>query len=175
MKTNNTFASALVSSVCVPTDRKLSAFDGVLHQQIRISFFSIAIIAAIIQLSGCKEDAAISNQDEVKAKLTAAATWKMQTVLVDGTDKSTVYKDLNIKFTDTGFTSTNGGVVWPATGTWSFTDADATAITRNDGLTVSLQEVTGTSLKLALSWSKTTFAPGRSGSVSGQHVFSFGN
>jgi hypothetical protein len=139
------------------------------------AFLPFVILAFLIQLTSCSEDAGLSKQDEVKAKLTAAATWKMQTVLVDGTDKSTVYKDLNIKFTDTGFTSTNGGAIWPASGTWSFTDADATAITRNDGLTVTLQEVTDTSLKLALTWNKTTFSPGRIGSVSGGHVFSFGN
>lgn len=144
-------------------------------QRIIQAVLPIAFLVLFMQLSGCNEEAALSKQEEVTAKLTAAATWKMQAVLVDGTDKSTVYKDLNIKFTDTGFTSTNGGAVWPATGTWAFTDANATSIKRDDGLTITLQEATATSLKLALTWSKTTFAPGRIESVSGGHVFSFGN
>ena len=115
----------------------------------------------------------VSKQDEVKAKLTLP-TWKMQSVTVDGADKTSLYKDLTLKFTASGFTSTNGGVIWPATGTWSFTTADATAVKRDDGLVVTLQEVTDTSLKLALTWSKTTLGSGRIESVSGQHVFSFG-
>jgi hypothetical protein len=98
----------------------------------------------------------------------------MSSVSVDGTDKTSLYKDLSLKFTATGFTSTSGGVIWPASGTWTFTSADATAIKRDDGLEVTLQEVTDTSLKLALTWSKTTIGPGRVESVNGKHVFSFG-
>ena len=51
---------------------------------------------------------------------------------------------------------------------------ETTAIKRDDGLVVTLQEVTDTSLKLALTWTKTTLGSGRIESVSGQHVFSFG-
>ncbi len=143
------------------------------HQKATVVFF-IAMAAVMVHLSGCGGDPAPSKQEEVTAKLTAA-TWEMQDVTVDGTDKTSVYEGLDISFTATGFTTTNGGAIWPATGTWSFTDANATAITRNDGLTVTLLEVTDTSLTLALTWSKTTLGPGRTGSVSGQHVFSFGN
>ena len=139
----------------------------------------MTVFGTSIQLSSCggasgdPTPATPSKQDEVKAKLTFA-TWKMQSVTVDGTDKTSVYKDLSLKFTASGFTSTNGGVIWPVTGTWSFADADATAIKRDDGLEVKLQDITDTSLKLALTWSKTTLGPGRVGSISGQHVFSFG-
>ncbi len=139
----------------------------------------IATLATLIHLSGCGGGASdptptpVSKQDEVKAKLTSP-TWKLQSVTVDGTDKTSIYKDLSLKFSATGFTSSNGGVVWPATGTWTFTSAEATAIKRDDGLEVTLQEVTDTSLKLGLAWSKTTLGPGRIESVSGQHVFNFG-
>lgn len=143
----------------------------------RIAAASLLIVmtAALTYLTGCggSDPAPVSQQEVVKTKLTAA-TWKMQTVMVGGVDKSSVYQDLTLKFTDTGFTSTNGEAVWPASGTWSFTDANATAIQRDDGLTVTLQEVTDTSLKLALTWNKTTLGPGRVASVSGQHVFSLG-
>ena len=93
---------------------------------------------------------------------------------MDGADKTDIYGDLSLKFTSSVFTSTNGEALWPASGTWTFTTDDATAIKRDDGLVVTLQEVTDTSLKLALTWSKTTLGSGRIESVSGQHVFSFG-
>lgn len=143
--------------------------------RITAAFLVITMTAVLVHLTGCggNDPAPLSKQEEVTTKLTAA-TWKVQSVMVGGIDKSSVYPDLNLTFTDTGFTSTNGEAVWPASGTWSFTDANATAITRDDGLTVTLQEVTDTSLKLALTWNKTTLGPGRVASVSGQHVFSFG-
>ena len=148
-------------------------------KRVALAFLLITTVATIVHLSGCKGGAAdpapavASKQDEVKAKLTSP-TWKMQSVTVDGTDKTSIYKDLSLKFSASGFTSTNGGAVWPASGTWTFTSAEATAIKRDDGLVVTLQEVTDTSLKLALTWSKTTLGPGRVESVSGQNVFSFG-
>ncbi len=148
-------------------------------KRVAVAFLLIATVATLIHLSGCKGGAAdptpapASKQEEVKAILTLP-TWKMQSVTVDGTDKTSIYKDLSLKFSATGFTSTNGGAVWPASGTWSFTNADATAVKRDDGLEVKLQEVTSTSLKLALTWSKTTLGPGRKESVNGQHVFSLG-
>ncbi len=143
--------------------------------RISAAFLLITMTAALVHLTGCggSDPAPLSKQEEVTAKLTAA-TWKVQNVMVGGIDKSSVYQGLNLKFTDAGFTSTNGAAVWPASGNWLFSDVNATAIIRNDGLTVTLQEVTDTSLKLALTWNKTTIGSGRVESVSGQHVFSFG-
>lgn len=139
------------------------------------SSISVATIlmAVIVSFSNCGEDdPAISKQDEVKAKL-ISGTWNVSSVTVGGT-ASTVYPDLKLTFTSTGFTSLNGGVVWPASGTWSFTSADAIGFTRNDDLVVTINEITTSSLKLGLTWDKTTIGPGRSSSVEGQHVFSFG-
>ena len=116
-------------------------------KRVAVAFLLIAALAILVHLSGCKGGASdptptpVSKQDEVKAKLTSP-TWKMQSVTVDGADKTTLYKDLTLKFTASGFTSTNGGAIWPATGTWTFTTADATAIKRDEGLVVTLQEVT---------------------------------
>ncbi len=136
--------------------------------------FSAVVMAAILTISSCGSDTpTMSKQDEVKAKLIASA-WNVGSVTVDGTDQSDVYPDLKLTFTSSGFTSLNGGAIWPASGTWTFTSADAAAFTRNDGLVVTIQEVTATSLKLALVWDKTTIGPGRIGSVEGQHVFTFG-
>lgn len=140
---------------------------------ISICLAACVIMMGLISLSSCgNNEPSISKEDQVKAKL-IASSWSMNSVTVDGTDRSSVYANLKVTFTSSGFTTLNGGVIWPASGTWSFTSADATSITRNDGLVVTLQEVTDTSLKLALTWSKTTLGPGRVESVSGQHVFSF--
>ena len=135
---------------------------------------TMSVVVAILFLSACKGggEPSLSKQDDVKAKLTASP-WKVSTVMVDGVDKSAIYNALGLIFTNTGFTATNGGAIWPASGTWTFTSTDATAITRNDGLVITLTDVTATSLKLSLNWTKNTLG-GRTESVNGQHVFTFG-
>lgn len=107
------------------------------------------------------------------AKLTASQ-WKVGSVTVDGVDQSALFKSFNITFTATSFSTTNGGVVWPSSSNWLFTDANATGFSRNDGITVQLQEITDSSLKMSLAWSKNTLGPGRIESVKGQHVFTMG-
>jgi hypothetical protein len=134
---------------------------------------SLLIIGGVMLLSGCDKKTEISTADAVKAKLTAS-TWNLKSVDVSGTDQTSVYKGLTLTFTPTSFTTTNGGVVWPVTGTWEFKTPEATTIVRDDKLELTIQEVTDTSLKLALTWTKTTFdKTGRLESVSGAHTFTF--
>jgi hypothetical protein len=128
---------------------------------------SVAVIVALANLAACKKsDPAPSNT----SKLTAN-NWVMQSVTVDGVDKTSVYSGLTIKFTDTAYTTTHGGVVWPASGTWHWTNNEQTVFERNDGLPVTA-EVTATTLKLSLVWATTTLG-GRVQSVAGQHIFNF--
>lgn len=147
------------------------------------SFSSVArFFMLIIFLFGCSQfmscgskggDPGLTVAEQVKAKL-IAHSWKVITVTVDGVDKTTLFTNFSITFAATSFTTTNGGLVWPSSSTWSFTDTNATAFTRGDGLIVQLLEATDTSLKMGLTWNKNTFGPGRIESVSGQHVFVMG-
>lgn len=136
-----------------------------------LSVLALSSIGLLFQC-GSNDAPTVSKQDQVKAILTASP-WRVNTVSVDGVDKTLTYKDLGLTFTDNGFTSVSGGPIWPASGNWSFTTAEATAIRRDDGQEVTIQEATAASLKLALTWNKNTLGPGRTESVSGQHVFSF--
>jgi hypothetical protein len=84
-----------------------------------------------------------------------------------------LFTGMTLKFTATNYTTTNGGVVWPASGTWTFTDDIAKKIKRNDNLEITITEITDASLKLTLSWTAGTFGSGRVASVVGTHVFNF--
>jgi hypothetical protein len=131
------------------------------------------LLFSIITLQSCgKKNDPIPVTEQTKAIL-RANTWKMTNVTVDGTDKTSVYTGLTLSFTDTDYTTTNGGVVWPGSGTWSFADATGKLITRSDGLSITVEEAIATSLRLKLTWNKTTLG-GRTESVGGVHVFSFG-
>jgi hypothetical protein len=121
---------------------------------------------------GGGDDPGPSKKDEVTEILTSG-TWKVQSVTVDGTDQTDVYKDMTLKFTSLTYNTTDGIPVWPAVGTWTFTDDNATAFQRDDGVVVDILSATGTSLKLGLVWDETTLGSGRSASVAGDHVFSF--
>jgi len=139
-----------------------------------ISFMVLSML--IIQLSGCGDsgatDPAPSAQDAIKEKLTANK-WNLQTATVDGVDKTAVYQGMAITFSASNYSSTNGGVIWPASGAWSFNSTDGTTIKRDDGMIVNV-DITDSTLKLSFTWSKNTLGGGKIGSVSGQHILLFG-
>jgi len=129
---------------------------------------------SMLMYSSCDGDPGETQtkQEEVTEML-VGKTWKVQSVAVDNVDKSSLFTGMAISFSNTGFTVTNPGPVWPASGTWSFTSDEATFFKRNDNVEVKV-EPTATTLKLTLSWTKTTLGPGKVASVAGQHVFTFG-
>jgi hypothetical protein len=149
-------------------------------KKVRVAYFyrvlSIGCLYAfLIMINGCKkksEDPQPSKQEEIKSKL-IAATWKVQSVTVNGVDKTDIYKNLTLKFTTSNYSSTNGLPVWPSSGGWSFTNGDASVFRGDDGIDVDILEVSATNLKLGLDWNTTTIGSGRVGSVKGDHIFSF--
>lgn len=124
--------------------------------------------------------------EKVLVNLVASA-WKVKSVTVDGTDRSSLFPGLTISFSSSAstngkptafsgsFTSTNGGQVWPASGNWTITDPTTGALlSRGDGVAIQLTEATEASLKMTLTWNRNTFGPGRTKSVKGQHIFTMG-
>src|SRR6478609_5062753 len=101
----------------------------------------VIFLMLMLQLSSCKkEEPSIQETEKVKKVLTST-TWKMQTVTVDGTDETSMYTGLTLKFTDGHYSTTNGKVVWPASGVWIFADNTGKLITRGDGLEISVQQI----------------------------------
>jgi hypothetical protein len=131
----------------------------------------IALVFAFVLLAGCKGDD--PSASEIMTNQLTVNTWKVSSVTVDGTDQTSLFTNMTLTFTSASYTTANGGVVWPSSGTWTFTDKTATSIVRNDDLEIDITEVTANSLKLSLTWARNTFEPGRISSVAGNHVFSF--
>ena len=100
-----------------------------------------------------------------------ANTWTMQSLTIDGVADNTFFQGLKVTFTATGFTAVNGEPVWPASGTWAYTDANAQSFKRDDGVVVTIQNISATTLQVSIPWTQTT--TGRVSSVSGTHVFTF--
>jgi hypothetical protein len=148
-------------------------------KSLRFSIQKIGFIGSIVLLAmtftflaGCKGSDDPSAADVNTQKL-IANTWKLSSVQVDAVDQTSLFTGMTLKFTATNYTTTNGGVVWPASGTWTFTDDTAKKIKRNDNLEIAITEITDASLKLTLSWTAGTFGSGRVASVAGTHVFTF--
>jgi hypothetical protein len=103
--------------------------------------------------------------------LLTSGVWSVQTVTANGTDLTTVYKDLKLTFTEGGFTASGGLPLWPATGTWTFPDDSATKIKRGDNVVVTITAVEDKELTYTLPWTQATLGPGRVSSINGDHVF----
>ena len=135
------------------------------------SVVAMLVMIMIIASCGGSDDPTQLETDRVRALL-ASGTWKIQNVKVDNVDKTSSFTGLQLTFTQTAYTSTNGNIVWPATGTWAFTSDEATAFTRGDGVIVNIDQVSGSNLVLSLNWDGTLGA-GRTSSVDGKHTFTF--
>jgi hypothetical protein len=146
------------------------------------------LLGALVLFPSCGEveEPPLTTGDQAFINL-VASTWKVSAVVVDGVDRSDLFTNLTVRFTATvtpngkptdfsgTFTTTNGGPVWPASGTFTISDpASGTTLARSDGVTVQLSNVTATSLTMTVAWNKDTYGPGRIESVKGQHVFTMG-
>lgn len=140
----------------------------------KIWFVLCVILLVVVMLSACDNQDPESKGDVAIKKLTAK-TWTLQSASLDGTEITNQFAGLALNFTSTGFTVANENILWPSGGTWAFTDASATAFIRgNDQLEIRILELTRDTLKVELTWTKTTFTTGRAQSVSGVYLFVFG-
>jgi hypothetical protein len=132
-------------------------------------FIGAIVISAYLMSCSNGSPQPASPQSQAQTLLTSG-TWKLQSESVDGVDQTALYQGFTINFTTSNFTTTNGRVIWPASGTWSFQGTSATTITRNDGVVVQIQ-VLASSLVMTIDWPTTTLNSGRTESTKGNNVF----
>jgi len=138
-----------------------------------LAFFLLFFSGSFL-LENCSKSAAPAPVPTPVQKATAlmvASPWVMKSLTIDGVADNTFFVGLKITFTAKGYTAENGAPVWPASGTWNFTDTNATTIVRDDGLTVLVENLSSSTMQLTLTWTVTT--TGRYNSVAGKHVFIF--
>lgn len=123
---------------------------------------------AVLFAAGCGSDPE-PETTRVRNILTAGE-WSVNNVSVNSTDQTDVYKNLKVTFTPTGYTSSGGAPLWPASGQWSFSDDTGRKISRSDNIELTITEITDKQLTFTMPYSSTTFGPGRSASISGNHI-----
>jgi hypothetical protein len=108
----------------------------------------------------------------------AAHEWMLKKVTVNGTDRTSLYEGLVLSWTkNQTFSAASGGVIWPSTGTFSFTDNTGNSLivslANNEEAQVSIVTLTDTDLIISLQWNESTLGPGRAKSIEGEHIFEF--
>jgi len=121
-------------------------------------------------LIGCgKEDLTPNAQTE---KLLRARVWELTETKIDGVI-SNLYDGLTLTFGSKIYSTTNGGKLWPASGTWDFIGGKGAMIIRNDGLEIEVIKADAANLTISFFWYSTIYEGGRKGSLSGLHVMTF--
>ncbi len=133
-------------------------------------------MTAILTSTSCKDDDPSATEQTIKRL--AAHEWTLTKVTVDGVDRTSVYEGLVLVWDKNHtFSTTNGGVIWPSTGTFSFTDKAGksllVALTNNEETHVSIETLTNTRLIISFHRNESTLGQGRVRSIGGEHVFEF--
>lgn len=136
----------------------------------------ILSMSLLLVLPACKKkDPGPTEVERVSALLKGTGTipWGISDVTVDGVVLD-LYQGLKVTFTDGAYTSLNGGVIWPPSGTWRFKDESAKVMIREDNLEITILEIDEKSMKVEFVWANDVFEGGRSKAVAGRHVMILG-
>jgi hypothetical protein len=131
------------------------------------------MVCALLTFS-CSDDEKESEQQRTVRLLTKGGTWTLASADVDGTDETQRYGGLTLEFSTSGYTTTNGGAIWPATGTWTFEEGASNTMVRDDGVIMEIKTLDEETLVIGFTWEKETFGEAdRQRSIRGNHSFSF--
>jgi hypothetical protein len=99
----------------------------------------------IISALSCGGDDDPTAQDLAFENL--SGSWDLSqggTVMIDGQDASANFVGFAFSFTDGGYTTTNAGDLFRATGTWEWADEEAEGLLIDDGKVITIIELTET-------------------------------
>jgi hypothetical protein len=130
---------------------------------------TLLLVVTTLIFNGCKKgddpDPAVEKFKQL------SGVWRLGTITNDGLDVTTQYIDFTLTINpDKTFVTTNGNNPWPDSGTLEFTGNDLDRWLRNDGIEITIQNATTSSL--VLSMTQSSIANGRESGVTGQFIFS---
>lgn len=130
------------------------------------SLLTALVFASLVIFISCGDDDGGGPEPtagQVAAGLLAAGDWSAPSTVTNGNDETVTgdWSGFDVNFTVTGTDLASGSYsssglpapefadVWPASGTWSINEA-GTVITRNDGVTIDVSNLTATTVTLDL-------------------------
>ncbi|MGW8122655.1 hypothetical protein ACV07N_08330 [Roseivirga echinicomitans] len=117
-------------------------------------------------IMGCKPDDPTGPTAKDLAFQKLAGNWDYGTsgrITLDGEDVSLNYPGFSLSFTDGTYTTTNGGDLFRATGTWTWANEAAGCINLDTGEQVMIIDLTTTHFKFSFTHSGGGVAAGTSG------------
>lgn len=135
----------------------------------RVIFLLIPLLISF----GCSKD----NPNVARKKIVNILTddiWKIEKVFINNEDRTILFDGMELTLFDGSYTSINGNYAWEDSGTWEFSNDNYEMIIRNDGIEVTIVNVSAANLTLQLYWDETTYTiGGRRESLKGNHLFYF--
>jgi hypothetical protein len=144
----------------------------------------LGLFAVLLTYSSCKDDPA-DQESPIDVQLAKVAkTWKINTVTLDGNDRTAEYTATSFQLllsgtkgnTSFGYSATGRPSLspWKSSGSWEFGAAPETQMIRDKGTADELAmtyAVTETTLQITFSFNGSGYS--RTGVVKGQWVFNF--
>lgn len=108
--------------------------------------YMLILAVAMVALSCKSDDPDVPNAKELAFEKLSGQWGLGQTgsIKVDGSNVSPNYPGFALSFTDGGYTTTNAGDLFNASGTWEWTDEDAQTLTLDDGKLIMINSLTTT-------------------------------
>lgn len=131
----------------------------------------IILVFVLLRISGCGQEEKFTPNEKTE-ELLMAQVWELTEVRIDGV-VSDLYAGLTLTFGSKTYTTTNGGKVWPASGTWEFIGEKGDKILRDDGLQIDIISANASQPVISFTWNSTVYDGGRTGSLKGLHQMTF--
>ena len=134
--------------------------------------FFLATIMMIV--TACKDKSSDDNSQGAVSKKLMSATWKATNVTRDGVNVTSDFASMTLTVAASTYSTSNGGLAWPSSGSWSFASGSSTEVVRDGAITVVISmDKNATQLSTDFVISTSTYKAGRGNSLQGQYHFDF--
>lgn len=136
--------------------------------KVSIAFTLLSFLSACIQ-----SDSDLSPLEETR-KLLQTGRWSVKSIQKDGVERNDLFTGLKLKFEDSFYNPTNGGVLWgnyPIS--WSLRDNPARSFAIGTGPLVIIERLDKHSLTVRVNWDPNRFSGGTASLEGGLYVFNF--
>ena len=125
-----------------------------------------AIALSMFSLLGCGGGSDPETAQQKASKI-LPGSWKLSggSIKVDGKDESTQYPGFTLSFTEKGYSSSNGGKLFKASGTWKWKDGKTDKVILLGKKEITITELTAS--KLAFTF---TFAGAKAAGIPGSYA-----
>jgi len=133
----------------------------------KFSYLVLVFVASVFLLS-CGSDEEIEKTEQELFTINISDTWSAKTVVVDNIAIEG-FDNFTLTVGDGTYSTTNGNGLWPASGSWSFSNSGITSITRDDAIVMSVNLIDDNNLEISFTYD---LSGGRVAGVNDNFVFS---